>query len=141
MSYTKEPTMYLFATFDYGGGSDGTFRILGPKGKKGVIVDAGVINVTEAFAAGTALPQMSVGTAADRDAYVEEFSFGALALGGGKSLRSTYDPGPDKTSWETYVLADGVIPADVEVVLHAIAGTGSGLTGQAQPFVAIRWDD
>lgn len=141
MSYSNpKRTIFTFPLFDFGGGADAYHTIKGPKGKKGRLYDAGVCGPAEAFAAGTLLPQISVGTVADRDAYMEEFSLGALALATPKSLRSTYDEGSEKTSFDA-VMVNPVLPADTPVAFHLIAGTGSGLTGQAIPFIIIDWDD
>lgn len=138
MAYDNCPTRYSFGTFDFGGGADETFTVLGPKGKKGRLIDYGVYGPTEAFAAGTNKPMMAVGTAADQDHYGEEFDFGALALDTMKSIRTTYLP--TDAGYATYILSYGELPADTGVKVTCVAGTGSGLTGMAIPFVDIIWE-
>lgn len=129
--------MYQFGSFDFGGGADGTFAVLGPKGKKGRLVDYGVHSSSEAFAAGTALPKMSVGVSGSTASYGALFSLGALALNSSKSVATTYKP--TDTSWATY-MTQPTIAADTVTLITCVAGTGSGLTGQAIPYVVIDWD-
>jgi hypothetical protein len=141
MSYEKPiyQITYCFPLFDFGGGSNASPIIAGPKGLKGRLIDYGVQWVSEAFAGGTTTPQMSIGTAADKDHYGEEFDFGALAVAsGGKSIRSTYAY-DDLAHIATYILNDGALPADTPVEVTLLAATGSGLTGMAIPFVKIDW--
>lgn len=127
---------YPFPLVDFGGGADVTHYIKGPKGKKGYVVDYGVNTVSEAFAAGTATPMMAVGKTGDTDAYAEELDFGALAANTSASLRSMKTPAQIKAD---YVRPNMEIPADTQVFVTCVAGTGSGLTGQALPWVKIRW--
>jgi len=141
MSYSNpDRRMFSFGTFDFGGGADETFSIIGPKGKACRLFDYGVFGVTEVFAAGTNTPRMMVGSPSDDDAYGDEFDFGALADNHGKSIRSTYGP-YDATNLALYLLTAGqTIAADAEVVVKCVAGTGSGLTGMAIPFVILDYD-
>lgn len=138
MSYDKPNRIkYSFGIFDFGGAVNETFSIQGPKGKRGRVWDYGVEGVTEVFAGSTNTPGASVGTPADPDAYGEEFDFGALADNSAKSVRSSTDPGAAR---DAYLLPNKPIPADQEVVLTAIASTGTP-TGMGVPFVIIDWED
>lgn len=128
-----------FGNTDFGAGSNTLYHIIGPKGKEGLLWDYGVYAVMEAFAAGTTTPMMSIGTVADPDHYGDEFDFGALAVaGGGKSIRTTY--AESATGFGTYMLIRN-LPADTVILITCVAGTGSGLTGMASPFVDIIWQD
>lgn len=142
MAYDNQIERYTFGNFDFGGGANETFSIIGRKNKGAYLWDYGVFGVIEVFAAGTATPMMSVGTPSDPDAYGEEFDFGALADNHGMSVRSQYldNPALGGTSVQTYILNAGKIPINQEIVVTCVAGTGSGLTGQAIPFVDLRWD-
>lgn len=128
---------YQFGTFDFGGGADETFSIIGPKYMPSRLIDYGVFGVTEVFAAGTNKPMMSVGSPSDADAYGEEFDFGALADNHAMSVLQTYRG--NQTVIDTYILNAGAIAADAEIVVKCLAGTGSGLTGMAIPFAWIAW--
>jgi hypothetical protein len=128
----------IFDLFDFGGGADGTRGFRGPKGKGGQLIDYGVTGVVEAFNGDTLDPQISVGTAADRDAYGEELTVNP-AITTEMSLRTRFNKPEDI---DDYILAAGLaIPPDTDIVLHLIASTGTNLTGQGQPFVTIMWDD
>ncbi len=149
MSYNRpDRRMFNFGNFDFGGGADATRGITPPKGSGITLQDYGVFACIEIFNGGTLMPQMSVGLAADADAYGDEFVFGAVAVGAGKSVLSTYDKrlfdppagvqggvGP-----ADYILNKGVIPVDTIVLATFLAATGSGLTGQAIPFVVLDFD-
>lgn len=136
--YDNPVKRHRFGVVDFGGGADVTHYITGPIGKQGTLVDFGVEGCVEAFAAGTALPQMAVGISGDTDAYGEEFSLGALAVAaGGKSVLSTHSP---HSAAAAAVLVNRAIAKDVVTHVTCIAGTGSGLTGQAIPWVDIAWE-
>lgn len=131
---------YQFGNFDFGGAANETFSIQGPKGKAGRLIDYGVQGVIEVFAGSTSTPIVAVGTPADPDAYGDEFDMSTLADNSGKSVRSTYNNAyPFGTLIATYILNQGKIPADQEVVLTCTAAVGTP-TGQAVPFVTIDWD-
>ena len=139
IDYTGRIHRYAFGTFDFGGGADDNFTFKGPKGKEGLLWDYGVFAVTESFAAGTNTPRMMIGNASDDNHYGAEFDFGALAAdtSGGKSIRTTYRPTID-AGWLTYMLIRD-LPADTAIYAKCVAGTGSGLTGMAIPFVDVIW--
>lgn len=141
MSYSNpDRRMFTFGTFDFGGGADEVFAVVGPKGKACSLYDYGVYGVTEAFAAGTNKPRMEIGSPTDSDAYGKNFDFGALALDTGKSVRSTYGQ-YDATNLALYLTeASKTIAADAVIEMLCIAGTGSGLTGMAIPFVILDFD-
>lgn len=139
MSYDRAPTRYIFSQIDFGAASDSLRHIIGPKGKAGRLYDYGMFGVTEAFAAGTTLPKMSVGTVADPDHYGDDFSMGAATVaGGGTSIRGTY--APTDAGFATYMLIRD-LPKDTAVMVTCTAGVGSGLTGIADAYVDIVWDN
>ncbi len=136
--YDKKPTRYQFDTLDFGTAGE-VFTIMGPKGKKGLLVDYGVCHPTETFTNTTLPAYVSVGTVADADAYGDELGLGTLAAdGGGKSLLSTYTPG--ESGYNTAMIQRS-LPADTIVALHCTAPTGGTPAGMACPFVEIIWDD
>jgi len=142
MPYDKMPTRYSFGTFDFGGGADESFSIYGPKGKKGRLYDYGVFGITEVMNGDTLDPNIAVGTPADPDAYGEEFTLTTATHGADNhavSIRSTYDP--THATFDDYILGQGSIPKDQEVVVKCSAATGANLTGMGIPFVDIIWDD
>lgn len=130
---------YMFTTLDFGTAGE-IYYVLGPNGRKGKLVDYGVHHVTETFTADTLPAYVSVGTAADADAYGEELSMGTLAAdAGSKSVRTTVDD-PDDLSG--YILDAGLsLPADTKVGLHCTAPTGGTPAGMACPFMIIDWED
>jgi hypothetical protein len=138
MAYDDKPTRYEFGVHDFGAGAE-IFYVTGPKGKRGMLVDYGVDHVTEAFNAVTTPATVSIGTAADPDAYGEEFSLGTTALdAGSKSVLQTYQRGSE--DYQDFVLPGKWIAADVKVGLHCVAPTGGTPTGIAQPFMEIIWE-
>ena len=130
---------YTFPTLDFGTAGE-IYYVMGPKGRKGKLVDYGVHHPTETFTATTLPAYVSVGTAADADAYGEELSMGTLAADAGSlSVRtSTRDP----AVIDTYILDAGLkMPADTKVGLHCTAPTGGTPAGFANPFMIIDWED
>lgn len=131
---------YQFGTHDAGAGGE-IFYVLGPKGKKGKLVDYGMHHVTEAFTATTLPSYVSVGTAADADAYGEEISMGTAAIDVG-SVSCLQQSVGDGLDIEDRILDAGLaMPADTKVGLHVTAPTGGTPAGIAQPFMIIDWED
>lgn len=136
MAYDNKPTRYAFGVFDFGGAADEEFSVVGPKGKKGLLVDYGVFGVTEAMSGSTVTPKIAVGTASDPDAYGDELSLQGVALNTGKSVLSTYDPA--SAGYDTYML-NRSLPADTVVIVTCTGATNSP-TGMGVPFVDIIWE-
>lgn len=129
---------YQFDTLDFGTAGE-IYYILGPKGKKGKLVDYGVHHVTETFTATTLPAYVSVGTAADADAYGDEISMGTTAADAGSKSVRTSTVGDEI---ETYILPAGLsMPKDTKVGLHCTAPTGGTPAGMACPFMIIDWED
>lgn len=138
-TYDKKPTKYVAANVDFGAGTT-THEFVGPKGKRGLLVDYGVEDVTEAFNAVTTAANIAIGTTSDADAYGEEFGLGTTgADAGGKSVLSTYRRGSDE--YEDYVLPGTIIPADTVVRMTCTAPTGGTPAGIASAFMEIIWED
>lgn len=129
---------YSFGQHDFGAGSE-TFWIMGPKDRKGKLVDYGIHHVTETFTNTTTPGYVSVGSAADADAYGEELDLGTTAADvGSKSVRTT----ADAEDIEDYILDAGLsLPADTKVGLVCTAPTGGTPAGIAQVFMIIDWED
>lgn len=138
--YDDKATAYMLPLFDYGAGATRVDVIVGPKGKKGKLVDYGVQSVQETFAA-TTPATISVGKSGDADAYGEEMNISTdvTTAVGGKTVRSTYDRAADATAFEALILANGALPADTSIYVTSVGGT-TGPAGQACPFVEILWD-
>lgn len=138
MAYEKQPTRYMLPSTSFASGS--ALEIMGPKGKRGQLVDYGVQNPTVTFTATTTPAYIAVGSGSDPDAYGEEFSLGTTAAdSGGKSVLSTFQRGT--ADYELYVLPTAVIAADAKVVVTLTAPTGGSPAGTASPFVDIIWED
>jgi hypothetical protein len=130
---------YIFPVLDFGAGAE-IYYVKGPKGRKGKLVDYGVHHVTEAFTADTLPAYVSVGTAADADAYGDELSMGTAAIDvGSVSVRTSFR---DPDDLDDYILDAGLsLPADTKVGLHCTSPTGGTPAGIAQPFMIIDWED
>ncbi len=130
---------YMFPTLDFGSAGE-DYYVIGPKGRKGKLVDYGVHHITETFTADTLPAYVSVGTAADPDAYGDELSMGtAAADSGSRSVRTMYRAASDI---ETYILDAGLsLPADTKLRLACTAPTGGTPAGMACPFMIIDWED
>lgn len=118
--------------------SDKTFAFIGPKGKKGRLLDYGIDGITTSTAGGTNTPQVKVGNAGTADAYGKAFDVGALTAPSSKSVASTYRP--IDSSWATY-MANQDLPADTQIIITAVAATGSGAAGVGNVFAVVAWDD
>lgn len=133
MSYSNPNRQKYEWWFDAGNNGNETWSFRGPKGKSGRLIDYGIEGVTEAL---TAAAELSVGTAADPDAYGEEYAFGVVAVDTVESIRSLYRPGID-AGFATYMV-NPEIPADtlVQVSLTDDTSAGMGLF-----FCIIDWAD
>jgi hypothetical protein len=134
---------YMFGMLDFGTAGE-IFSVIGPKGRKGKLVDYGVHSPVETFTATTLPAYVSVGSAADADLYAEELSMGTLAdQAGGKSARTTAtDPTTLYENGNVYMLeAAYSLPADTAICLHCTAPTGGTPAGMAYPFMIIDWED
>jgi hypothetical protein len=129
---------YNFPMLDFGAAGE-IFYVKGPKSKKGKLVDYGVHHPTETFTAVTLPAYVSVGTAADADAYGEELALGTLAADAGSfSVRSAVS----SDDIGDYILDAALsMPADTKVGLHCTAPTGGTPAGMANPFMVIDWED
>jgi len=136
MSYDQPNRMIYMFRNDWGG-SDETYSIQGPKGKKGRLWDYGVQGVTEVFNGGTVTPKIAIGDTSDADEFGEEMVLHGLADNSGQTVRSLYGTGEQATI--DTLIVDASIPADTEVVVTCTAATGSP-TGQGDAIVVIDWD-
>lgn len=138
MSYDNPRNRVTYTHFfDFGAAADLALVYKGPKGKAGRLFNYGVFGVVENFAADTITPKISVGTAADPDAYGEELVLTAVTTTTPIDIRSLYSE--QATGWTTYMV-DRELPADTAVYMTLIGATGSP-TGQATAFMTIEWND
>ncbi len=134
MSYDKPNRQKYAFYFDAGNNGNETWSIKGPKGKAGRLHDWGVEGVVEAF---TADAQLSVGTAADPDAFGEELAFGVVAVDTMESVRTLYSE--QDSGFTALIGASGLdIPADTLVQLTL---TDDAAAGMGTFFMIIDWQD
>ena len=125
---------YQFPSLDWGNNVSEVFGFRGPKGKKGRLVDYGMMGATEAF---TGAVTVAVGNAADADAYGEEFDVDGLADADQKSVASENDPIADKAAYDA-LMVEPDLPADTAI---KVTVTGVAAAGIGTPFVKVRWDE
>lgn len=136
MSYDNpDRRTYVLSAHDFGAGA-GSASVRGPKGKKGVLIDYGVQNVSETFNAVATPATIAVGDGSDVDAFGEEFSLATVAAGSGRSVQSVYE---SDGIYNENVIVNRHIPADTDVTLTFVAPTGGTPAGIAQPYVTIDW--
>lgn len=134
--YTGPRRRYVTPVHDAGAGA-GNYYYKGPKGKKGMIVDYGVENVSEAFTTDTLPCYVSIGSAGDIDAYGEELGMGTTAIGDSKSVRSTFTKPADVNA---YILKSTKLPADTAFRIGITAPTGGTPAGIGQFWVEVVWE-
>jgi hypothetical protein len=128
------PTLYTFPSLDWGNNVSERFGIMGPKGKRGTLIDYGVQGVTETF---TGSITIAVGTAADPDAYGEEWDLSAATAAtdlGGKTVRGV---GGTIAAIDLIIVQPN-LPADTPVV---VTMTGAAAAGIASPVCEIKWSN
>tara|TARA_R110000868_G_C10962416_1_gene768667 strand:+ start:6055 stop:6462 length:408 start_codon:yes stop_codon:yes gene_type:complete len=133
---TKEK--YAFA-HDFGAGSN-NYTFKGPKGKKGLLLDYGIEGVTETFNEVTTAATISVGIAANLDAYGEEIDIGSTATDTVGSLSALTEATSPTVLRSTYIVEPDVA-ADVAVYIACVAPTGGTPAGIATAYVVIEWQD
>ena len=119
--------------------TDKTRAFIGPKGRKGTLLDYGIDGISTTTAGGTNTPQVKVGTVGTSTAYGAAFDVGALTAPNAKSVASTYRP-TDTAFYSTYITND-TLAADTLFVLTCVAATGSGAAGVGNPYCVVAWDD
>ena len=130
MSYSNPKTcMYNFPNMDFGATAGNTTHpIAGPAGKKGRLIEVGIIS-TEAFLDDATAAQVLVGIVGNTDAYA------ALNIADGTAINTIFNSGDD-----TDAIIDADIPADTTTLVTLVEGTdGTGVTGQGYPYVIIDW--
>ena len=143
MSYENpDRRTYVFQEFDFGGSAGTrTEKIVGPKGKKGRLIDYGVQSVQETFA-GTTPASIAIGiNGGNVDEFGEELSLGTAVTtaAGGYTVRSLYDPIADATNFDA-LMVDPNIPADTVVAVTCVEAI-TGPAGKASAYVVIDWDN
>jgi hypothetical protein len=124
-------THYGPAGVDFGtGGSSGAISFRGPAGHKGRLIDVGVANITEAFAGDTTDGQLLVGTDADTDAY----ALLNVAAGATSAIGDTFNAALDSDA-----IISANIPADAQIEVTAVVGTGGTPAGIGTPYVVVGW--
>lgn len=113
---------------DFGAGGLTDSLIIGPKGKRGRLVDIELFNITEAFTADTTPGYVRVGTSGDADAYAE-MSCGTAAI------KAAYRASQNDT--DAIINAD--LPADTAIYVDLVAPTGGMPAGIAGVAVVIDW--
>lgn len=124
---------YVRSQFDFDG-SD-TMSVIGPKGKRGLLYNYGIYDVTETFA-GTTKPLMSVGDGVTADKYGAALSLTSASGDGGMHVNQ--QGAPTSTTWKN-LMKLRELPADAKVVLTLTAGV-TGPAGIATAFMDIIWE-
>lgn len=136
MSYNNPNRIKYQVTFDAGNNGNESWAFTGPKGKKGRLWDYGIEAITEVYTSGGSI---AIGTAADPDAYGDEFpttaAAGATADVGTHSVRSLY--AETDAGFSTYML-EQELPADTAFVMTCVDDAASGI---ATYFVIVDWAD
>lgn len=115
-----------------------TITGIGPKGKKGRLIDYGIEDISTTTAGASTTPVVEVGLTGTLAAYGAAFDVGALTAPAAKSVRSTYKES-DAGFATQMVLAD--LPADTPILLTLVPASGGGAAGVGAPFMIIAWDD
>jgi hypothetical protein len=139
---------YVQPTSAFGATTE-SMRIIGPKGKKGKVIDFG-IDITTAMVGTTSVPELAVGTAQGDSTY-GRFRLGTtIAAGYGVGAqRATVVGGntvtDDSPSFDDYVghvkLTPPAIsiPADTQIFISRVAGVGGAPAGAGASYVIIDW--
>lgn len=132
MSYDNPMTIpYQWAAHDFGAGG-ATLEIRGPAGKRGILKDIILFDITETFTNVTTSGYVRVGDGSDADIYGE---LDCLAYSAGSTASA-------KAATETATNAingDQTIPADSTVTIMFGAPTGGTPAGIASVQVVIDW--
>lgn len=115
------------ASMDFGAAAGVTTRALkGPAGKKGIIRNIGV-DLSEATVFATTEGIVKVGKSGDLAAYAQ------LNIPTASAINTTVDESVDTNA----IIAD--IPADTQVLVTLVEGTGAGLAGIGVPYIVVDW--
>ena len=121
---------YIVAAHDFGAGALANQSFKGEAGKKGILIDIEVSNISEAFANDTGGGTILVGTSADPDAYGLLTVADATAVG--DTFRGTQD--------DTDAVIDFDLPADTQIEITGTQCTDSGtVAGIADVVVTVDW--
>lgn len=150
MSYETQPWKIRDLRYDWGPitlTTSPTFAVLGPKNKKGRLLDYGIDGITTSTAGATNTPGVSVGPSGTAQGNGANFFVGVLAAPNANSVAASFtrfNPGPGtpgvNPSWSALMVNED-LPANQLVILTVIAATGGGAAGVGTPFMIIAWDD
>ena len=124
---------------DFGAGDD-NYSFKGPKGKKGLLIDYGIEGITETFNQVTTAATVSVGLAANLDAYGEEIDLGSSAtdtVGTLSALTAATSPAVLRS---TYIVEPDIV-ADTAIYIACVAPTGGTPAGIATAYAVVEWED
>lgn len=130
MSYSNPQTcMYNFPNMDFGAvAGNTTHPIAGPQGKKGRLIEVGVVT-TEVFADDATTAQVHVGIVGDTDAHA------LLNIADSTATNTVFN-----TKDDTDAIIDADLDADTTLLVTLVEGTdGTAVTGQGYPYVIIDW--
>ncbi len=133
MSYERPyvVTHYGPAGIDFGtGGSSGAISFKGPDGMKGILLDVGVANITEAFVGTTSDGQVLIGI----DGQTNRYATLNVANGAASAIGDTFNTSDDKNA-----IVDRELPADTQVEITCIVGSGGGPAGIGTPYAVVGW--
>lgn len=132
MSYDNPMTIaYSWAAHDFGAGA-ATNEVRGPAGKRGLVKDIILYDVTETFTDTTTSGYVQVGTAADPDAYAELDCLVTAAAATASAAAVT-------TETATNFIGTTTITADSLVQVKFVSPTGGAPAGIGSVQVIIDW--
>lgn len=151
MSYEAQPWKIRDIRYDWGtftlSGAAGPFAVLGPKNKKGRLLDYGIDGITTSTAGATNTPGVSVGPPGTAQGNGANFFTGVLTAPNSASvaaLNTRFNPAPGtpgiNPAWSALMVNED-LPANTLVVLTFIPAAGAGAAGVGVPFMIIAWDD
>lgn len=150
MGFYDEPIreVYTMPSAAFGATTD-SMKIIGPKGKKGLVRDIEV-DLTANAVGTTSVPEINVGTASADFSYAR-FRLGTTAIAGYTSAASPYrasqiggntliDGTPVYEDFAGHVkLSTAYIPADTAAVISRVLGVGGVPAGTGTTRVTIDW--
>lgn len=132
MSYDNAQTiMYQWTAHDFGAGA-ATNEIRGPSGKRGILKDIILFDVTETFTDTTTSGYVQVGDGSDDDLYGELDCLTTAAAATASAAAAT------ETSTNA-IYGDQTISADATVTVKFVSPTGGTPAGIASVGVIIDW--
>ncbi|HNX05007.1 MAG TPA: hypothetical protein PKI32_05870 [Opitutales bacterium] len=138
---------YFIPSAAFGATTDAT-RIVGPKGRKGYVSDI-MVDVTASMVGTTTVPEIVVGATSGSSEYAR-FRLGTSATAGYAATavfrasqvggNTLVDGSPVYEDYTGHVkMSTAAIPADTQIFITRVAGTGGSPAGTGTTRVTIDW--